>query len=928
MIKLTNKKITTLKKTLFVVMLVFYSLVSAQENVNIDLFRGKNNITIPIYNFNSRHLSLPISLVYSPVDIVSERWGSNIAVPTTPLSEREYHPGWTGLGWNLTAGGVISRTINGEPDESEGNTTNHIPPGNLFNSDSEFNPIKNQTDISRYEAGEDEFSFNFCGYTGTFMYYRGEWKIFSDVNLSVVHIIDSGSITGFTVTAPDGITYTFGGSTATEYTTFSSGSPRVSTSWFLTQIKSPEGDQINLTYETGNGHYRYITKQCTVESKAENDSHFSIVNVSPTNDQIANFEIFNIIEPVYLTNISSTSSPISMKFSKSDATELKYPGETDNSHWYKLDKIELLNNLVSFKKFDLTYNEQSTQPLELKSVQESSISTDGLSTQLPPYQFGYIAHNDMTAPSVLNKITYPTGGFSSFEFEQNNYDVYPGSFVGQLAYGYFSNLSPIPSDVFNYSDGFRLKKQVNKSSDTDKGVVLNYYYTDNYPELNPELAYDNISTGIKNRGIITERTDGTLWKVGSDLITYKIHTKTGYDCVCPGEGPNITIKQHSLVGYSSVWVVQSKEGESPATSVLESTNYKFTNYATVIWDVNEYPHCTFNDLNQVGKMISCAKYNAQGNEIIKTQYTYTKGLETKLVRYYLMSASFLSLGQKQTSSWFYAYRDRYARYNLTKEVTIKNNQYIVTTYKYDNNTNNLTEKTVTEPYLVKPNASSIDNPVYTTTTTSYRYTNEFVGGLSGGNQPVEKIVLRNGMVIAAEYTKFTTLLLNQSSVFVLKPSEVYALEISSPLDPASFKLQQPNWDWTLPDGSQYKLKTTFDSYDDYGNLREYHNAGDAHVTIDYDGPYQYPFIELRNCTYSNYQAKAATAGSDLGKLRKSLPSAQITSYTYDPKFGITSVTTPNGITTYTVYDDFGRVKYIKDNNGKILKTIEYNFNIQ
>ena len=56
--------------------------------------------------------------------------------------------------------------------------------------------------------------------------------------------------------------------------------------------------------------------------------------------------------------------------------------------------------------------------------------------------------------------------------------------------------------------------------------------------------------------------------------------------------------------------------------------------------------------------------------------------------------------------------------------------------------------------------------------------------------------------------------------------------------------------------------------------------------------------------------------------------AQITTYTYNPVFGVTSVTDPKGMTIYTEYDAFGRVKLTKEKtaNGelKILSENEYN----
>jgi len=62
------------------------------------------------------------------------------------------------------------------------------------------------------------------------------------------------------------------------------------------------------------------------------------------------------------------------------------------------------------------------------------------------------------------------------------------------------------------------------------------------------------------------------------------------------------------------------------------------------------------------------------------------------------------------------------------------------------------------------------------------------------------------------------------------------------------------------------------------------------------------------------------------KLRKRLPNARITSYTYC-LHGVTSVTDPTGYTIYTEYDVFGRPLSEKDDEGNIIKKIQYNYGI-
>jgi len=53
--------------------------------------------------------------------------------------------------------------------------------------------------------------------------------------------------------------------------------------------------------------------------------------------------------------------------------------------------------------------------------------------------------------------------------------------------------------------------------------------------------------------------------------------------------------------------------------------------------------------------------------------------------------------------------------------------------------------------------------------------------------------------------------------------------------------------------------------------------------------------------------------------------AQITTYTYNPLVGMTSQTDAKGMTTYFDYDAFQRLKTVKDQNGNILKQIDYHY---
>jgi YD repeat-containing protein len=61
------------------------------------------------------------------------------------------------------------------------------------------------------------------------------------------------------------------------------------------------------------------------------------------------------------------------------------------------------------------------------------------------------------------------------------------------------------------------------------------------------------------------------------------------------------------------------------------------------------------------------------------------------------------------------------------------------------------------------------------------------------------------------------------------------------------------------------------------------------------------------------------------ELRLHPAGAQMTSFTYKPLVGMTSQTDANGNVTYFEYDANGRLLFVKDNDGNILKSHQYKY---
>ncbi len=97
----------------------------------------------------------------------------------------------------------------------------------------------------------------------------------------------------------------------------------------------------------------------------------------------------------------------------------------------------------------------------------------------------------------------------------------------------------------------------------------------------------------------------------------------------------------------------------------------------------------------------------------------------------------------------------------------------------------------------------------------------------------------------------------------------------------------------------------------------------------------YPVAKIENATLQEVQTALGGSIPDLGtgglseaqknSLRSGLPNAMVTTYTYTPLVGMTSSTDPKGVTTWYEYDNFGRLKCIKDDDQKILKQFDYRY---
>ena len=139
-------------------------------------------------------------------------------------------------------------------------------------------------------------------------------------------------------------------------------------------------------------------------------------------------------------------------------------------------------------------------------------------------------------------------------------------------------------------------------------------------------------------------------------------------------------------------------------------------------------------------------------------------------------------------------------------------------------------------------------------------------------------------------------------------------------------------------GNALETRIEYLKRDAYGNPVHLRKDGAIDVVIIWGYNHQFPVAQIQNATYAQIEALSSFGPNfSLGngwlsstqepELRSNLPNALITTMEYKSGVGLSSKTSPNGLTMYYEYDDFGRLKYIKDRAGNILKKNEYAYKV-
>ena len=441
-------------------------------NVPVSLFTGTPSVSIPLFEVKGNLLSLPISLSnnssgYKPQDLAT----------------------WVGSSWSLNAGGVITRSVMGNPDISSNyfNAPYSLIPPNNLSVIPYYQYMKNiQTGV--LETQPDVYYYNFGGYTGKFILNPDQTVVKKKKDMLVITSGILATNSYFTIQDEHGNLYTFSDvETTTSQPNDAAGMPNNTryvypSSWFLTKIQTADNnEEIDFTYTATSGTTMYpnnsnnqttsydfptnnISLHCASGSVTGSSSvsattsitmkYLQKITLSKGGQELCHVDFIPTVSRLDSDGGDRVLSQVNVytpgipgagyKLIKRYNLTYSYFSNTGNTgtgadkYRLRLDALQEMSvngTTASKPAYQFTYNTFGGLPQRFTMSLDhwGFYNASGNTTLIPTvYEFGYLGNSvnvgltanrepDLNAASfaTLSKIQYPSGGYTTFDYELN-----------------------------------------------------------------------------------------------------------------------------------------------------------------------------------------------------------------------------------------------------------------------------------------------------------------------------------------------------------------------------------------------------------------------------------------------------------------------------------------------------------------------------
>lgn len=586
-------------------------------------------------------------------------------------------------------------------------------------------------------------------------------------------------------------------------------------------------------------------------------------------------------------------------------------------------------------------------------------------------KLGYY-NNENTINNSINKIQTPMGGLIEFEYEphttkksiiRNN----NGEVAVKDRVGFMSGIRIKSIKTYDSSDK---DKYVKKEFSYDMGVLFyeSLHYQDYALQIErPDNLYagPNYDGGFCNLFCLTGSRTGNTREISfiNAIRSFSLNTYL----------PGATNDLGSYIGYSKVTEISTNSiGENIGKNVKYYRNYKdhpdlysqsellnkqdehlesFDNDIKLptpsLAIPNKIPLSTFpvTSLNRkIGKLVQNDIYNNENKKIKETKLEYlNESNNFRILNHLKVIPLYFDFG-----AHFKYVIDIYISntYEYHYSPVVLSKKSVTDYFDDDSFTNNITYNYFynTEENSVQLTSNKSFNSKGEQTETLYTYSSDYTTSIHDIMKEkniispiITTTVKKNDQTIGGSLNTYRTgdTSKGESTDQILKDKS-YQLLPKKTL-PSTLYSPDQNIDETIWDENVEYVR-----FDTDNNLLQYRKDDDIDVCYIYGYNNTLPIAKLENITYdeipstdiANIKAltdldKNKTTENELrdalNSLRISLPNSMVSTYTYDPLVGVTSMTDPKGQVTYYEYDHFGRLDQVKDQDGKIIKKHNYNY---
>ncbi|WP_299535364.1 hypothetical protein, partial [Ulvibacterium sp.] len=821
-------------------------------NLQVSMYKGVPDISVPIHTLQLKGFSLPIALSYDNSGIKVDQIATNI-----------------GLGWSLQAGGQITSAIYSMNDIDNSLETMVTNPSNLNNFDpNEWIGGTSTIGKSDYDfaygifAGPlggpgveknikpDVFYFNYPGASGKFLMNGTAYSVPYNN-----HDIDfNGKSSGFTVTDMHGNEYIFDKleeSTSLQdlnacFGGLGSGNPdpdigiNVHYTWHLGKIITASGDEVVFTYDNSQTAYTYHDGEIEQLFEERTLGGATCPSVNSSNDSHYSCKTKKTVQPLRLEKIEHVRSGQSVEFkynstaradfgnstyTKMDSIIVKQHGNTfkrfalDNAAYFSTGSTKEKKRLklegitqVGMPGYEFDYNTSGNLPERLSRNQDHWGYYNGAFNTTMVQDFAGISGGDRSVDTSkvgywsMEKMTYPTGGSTVFDMEgiptgggqrvKTIYDLdVMGSIVDARHYSY--EIQTFGS--FDYQEDY----EVYLDTDSYGSPSCTYYmYTSNnilpvHVMDAPDFGFSKVTVEYGNSGV----NGKTIYEYATTLSDLTTSGVGDEGALSWGRGELIKTTHYNASDNPLTETEREFEVKRTANSLFNTTTTTNEKYFYGL-DIQ---------LKRPEREVSSGGEGGEGEGgVIGSGVSTTLPARFEVEKYRIVSA------------WYHPSKTTKTVYDPANFAN-----YITTTTEYQYLNNDMVSQTT------ETNSRSLE-----VRTTHYAYAHQQYPGMATANmlaQPYSVEVKNGSATLAKNWTQWTN---------------------SSSISPGSKWRLHKTWQWegsSPADGSapaaptsEAVLLSEVKTYDAYGNPVEVQDAGGIQTSYDWSEEATTPVGVFRN----------------------------------------------------------------------------------